>query len=166
MTAKSTSSINSQLNSFPGTGGRVAAVSKSTIQGHLQDIFDSVGGGIKYVTLQAIAAATDQTTGDGKTVFGVPPSLNGHNLVYAAAYVGTAGVTGTADIQIRNVTDSVDMLSTKITIASTENYTADGVIDITKDDVATGDILAIDLDAIHSGTAAKGLFVVLGFEMP
>ncbi len=49
-----------------------------------------------------------------------------------------------------------DMLSTAITIGD-EYYAADGVIDTDYDDIATGDKLYRDVDAIHSGTAPNGL---------
>jgi hypothetical protein len=61
------------------------------------------------------------------------------------------------------------MLTTKLTIDSTETDTstaaAAAVIDTANDDVATGDRIAIDIDAI-STTAAKGLLVEMKFELP
>lgn len=123
----------------------------------------------KIVTIQVFGPTTDTSTGDGKSFFRVPSELNGMNLVAVAASVYTAGTTGTTDIQLRNKTDSVDMLSTKITIDSTETDTSTAaiaaVIDTTKDDVATGDIIAIDVDAV-STTAAKGLVIEMKFELP
>lgn len=57
------------------------------------------------------------------------------------------------------------MLTTRITIDVSENcsYTAAAppVIDAGNDDVATGDILAIDVDV--AGTGTKGLIVILTF---
>jgi hypothetical protein len=120
----------------------------------------------RTVSIQIYAGTTSCATGNGQAYFRVPSALNGMNLVSVAAAVVTAGTTGTMDIQIANVTDAVDMLSTKLTIdsAETDSSTATAaVIDTTKDDVATGDMLRIDIDAIHSGTAAKGLVVELQF---
>lgn len=120
------------------------------------------------VGIQVLDAGTDTAVGDGKAFFRVPAELNGMNLTGVAACVYTAGTTNTTDIQIRNVTDSVDILSTKITIDSTETDSSTAtaaVIDTTKDDVVTGDKLAIDIDAV-STTAAKGLYVELRFELP
>jgi hypothetical protein len=61
------------------------------------------------------------------------------------------------------------MLSTKLTIDSTETSTDTAaivaVINAIYDDVATNDVIAIDIDAI-STTPAKGLYVQLGFELP
>ena len=67
-------------------------------------------------------------------------------------------------IQIRNVTQTADMLSTRITIDASEftSYTAAAaVIDTGNDDVATGDLIAVDVDV--AGTGAKGLGVILRF---
>ncbi len=112
---------------------------------------------------------TDVATGDGKFYFHVDSRLNGMNLVDVHAEVITAGTTGTTDIQIANVTDVVDMLSTKLTIDSGETGSdtaaVPAVIDTTKDDVATNDLIRIDVDAV-STTAPKGLLVTLGFRLP
>jgi hypothetical protein len=121
------------------------------------------------VGIQVVDAANFTETGDAKAYFRVPVRLNGMNLISCAATVYTAGTTNATTIQIRNKTDAVDMLSTRMTIDSTETDTATAatpvVIDTTKDDVATGDVLAIDVDTI-STTAAKGLYVEMRFELP
>lgn len=127
--------------------------------------------GIRLVEVQAVEGATNTAVGDGagNYRFFVPAQLNGYNLVVAHAAVVTAGTTNTTDIQIANVTDAVDMLSTKITIDSAEktSYTAATapVINGATDDVATGDEIRIDVDAI-STTPAKGLSIILGFQLP
>ena len=101
-------------------------------------------------------------------IFLVPQELNGYNLVGANAFVTTVSSSGTPTVQIRNVTDAVDMLSTRITIDASEytSYTAAAaaVVDATYDDVATGDRLAVDVDV--AGTGAKGLGIVLTFQLP
>jgi hypothetical protein len=108
------------------------------------------------------------TTGDGKAYFRVNSVLNGYNLVGVAAHVTTVSSVGIPTIQIANVTDTVDMLSTKLTIDATEKDSSTAatpaVIDATKDDVATGDELRIDIDV--AGTGAKGLSVDLTFQLP
>jgi len=114
----------------------------------------------------AVADTTTNTTGDAKATFTIPYELNGYNLTNAAASVSTVSSSGTVTVQIRNVTDSQDMLSTLITIDANENtsYTAatSMVIDTSHDDVATGDEIAIDLDGV--GTGSKGLKVILTFS--
>lgn len=78
-------------------------------------------------------------------------------------------VTNTTDIQIANVTDSVDILSTKLTIDSAETGSdtaaTAAVIDTSKDDLATNDLLRIDVDAV-STTPAKGLIVTIECRLP
>lgn len=125
--------------------------------------------GIEYVQVALFAPATDASIGDGKAYIHIPPKLNGWNLVYVHALNPTAGTTGTQDIQIHNVTDAADMLTTKITIDSTEKGSdtaaTPAVINTGADDVATNDILRIDVDAVQT-TAGKGTVVTLGFQLP
>ena len=124
--------------------------------------------GRRVIQVKVIDDVTTLTTGDGKVIFLVPQELNGYNLTGAHGFVTTVSSSGTPTIQIRNVTDSVDMLSTRITIDANEytSYTAAAaaVVDATYDDVATGDRLAVDVDV--AGTGAKGLGVVLTFNLP
>lgn len=110
---------------------------------------------------------TSISTGDGRSGFPCGAVLDGMNITAALATVHTKGVTGTTDIQVRRRRAGVnaDMLSTKITIGD-EFYAADGVIDTSNDDIATGDTLYVDVDAVHSGTAPLGLSVALTFATP
>ena len=121
------------------------------------------------VELEVFSSGTDTETGDAKRFFRIPGELDGMNLVGIAGAVYTAGTTGTTDIQIRNKTQTADMLTTKLTIDSgeTDSSTAAtaAVIDTANDDVAEADIIAIDIDAV-STTAAQGLVVSLTFATP
>ena len=128
--------------------------------------------GTKAVSLPITALVSDDhATGDGQAWFVVPACLNGMNLVGVVATVATAGTTGTADFQLRRVRSgsAVDMLSTKITIDSTETTTTTAatpaVINTSNDDVATGDIIYLDVDAVQT-TKAKGGAVALEFRLP
>lgn len=125
--------------------------------------------GTKSVQLVAFDFATNTATGDGKAYFRVPASMGGMDLVAVAARVITAGTTNTTDIQIHNLTQAADMLSTKITVdsAETDSSTAAtaAVIDASNDDVASGDLLRIDVDAV-STTPAQGLIVSMEFRLP
>lgn len=108
------------------------------------------------------------TTGDGKAYFRCPAELNGYNLTRVAAHVTTVSTSGAPTVQIANVTQGADMLTTKITIDANEKDTSTAataaVIDTNNDDVATGDELRIDIDV--AGTGAKGLIVEMKFEDP
>jgi len=104
------------------------------------------------------------STGDGKFIFAIPQDLDGCELVHAAGYVTVAGAV---TVQVRNITQAYDFLSTRITVDSGEfsSYTAVTEPVITPDQlVATGDRIAIDVDAAD-GTA-EGLGVILMFAYP
>lgn len=110
----------------------------------------------------------DISIGDGADYFTIPSDLNGCNLVDADAAVDTPSTSGLPSIMIRNVTQTADMLTTPITIDENEynSFTAatQPVIDTSNDHVVTGDRIAVDVDAIGTGT--KGLVVILRFELP
>lgn len=124
--------------------------------------------GKRLMGWKVIDDATVLTTGDGKVIFSVPPELNGMNLVSVFASVSTVSSSGNPTVSVENLTDTTVMLSTLLTIDATE-YSSNtaataAVIDTAHDDVATGDRLEINVDV--AGTGTKGLFVVLGFQLP
>ena len=149
-----------------------APVQRTTVEGVLANHEKRVGileavppkTSIEY-EIKVISETTTLTTGDGQFIFAIPSDLNGMNLISAQAFVTTVSSSGLPTVQIRNVTDSVDMLTTKITIDASEftSYTAatPSVRDTANDDVATGDLIAIDVDV--AGTGAQGLGVILRF---
>jgi hypothetical protein len=106
------------------------------------------------------------TVGDDAVRFRIPSAVNGWNIVSVAA--SRKSGTGVPAIQIRNVTDSVDILSTKITIDSGETDSSTAatppVINTAVDDVATGDQFSIDVDV--AGTSTLCCFVEIGFAKP
>lgn len=125
--------------------------------------------GTKEVVFNTNDFTADLATGDGQAYIHIPVSLTGMNLVSVHAEVITAGTTNTLDLQINNATQAQDMLSTKLTIDSTETGSdtaaTPAVIDTGADDVATNDLLRLDIDAVHT-TAPKGLIVTLEFRLP
>ena len=110
--------------------------------------------------------STALTGGDGKAYFRIPSIYNGWNLVGVAAHMqaGTAIVT----IQINNVTQAADMLSTLLTIDANETDSSTAlnaaVIDTNNDDVATGNWIRIDIDG--AGTGTTWLYVELTWQLP
>lgn len=123
--------------------------------------------GKRIMVMQVVESDTAVTTGDGKVGIPITSELNGWNIVNVQANVYTKGVTGTTDIQIRRqrgATDA-DVLSTKITIGD-EYYATDETINTSNDDLATGDMLFVDIDAVHSGTAPNGLSVAIIAQLP
>ncbi len=123
-------------------------------------------GGIRYIQAVVFDFETTNTTGNGKFYIHIPPELGGLNLAYVHAEVITAGTTGVETIQIYNQTQTVDMLTTRITIdtgeTGSDTAATPPVIDAANDDVATNDVIRIDVDGLHT-TPAKGLVVTLGF---
>jgi len=125
---------------------------------------------IRYIGLLVMAPTDGCVTGDGKIYFHIPSDVSGMNLVSCHAFHITAGAGGNPTlIQVANVTDAVDILSTRIMIDVGETDSKDAatayVIDTTKDDVVTYDIIRIDVDQLPT-TAPKGLVVTLGFQYP
>ena len=131
------------------------------------------------VELVVFDFATATSTGDGKYYLVIPSTLNGMNLVSVTGSVITVGTTNTTTVQLARcavvATGSqcsgtvVDMLSTLLTIDSNENKSstaaAAAVINTANDDVATDQVIRVDVDAI-STTPATGLVVILGFQLP
>jgi hypothetical protein len=105
-------------------------------------------------------------TGDYQGWFMIPPALNGWNITHVSAMRRSG--TGVPALQLRNVTDAVDVLTTKVTIDTSEVTSGTAatppVIDTTKDDVATYDIFAVDVDV--AGTATLNCVFIVGFTKP
>lgn len=132
--------------------------------------------GTESVTVEVFAAATTVTTGDGKKYFRVPLALNGMNLISVGAGNFAKSTSGNPTVQIARGRQSsatsahsfVDMLSTAITIDANDYDSKDAgtpaAINSSNDDVATGDLIRIDVDT--AGTGTTGLFVTMGFQLP
>jgi hypothetical protein len=142
-----------------------------TVRTMVPDLFAASRYGTKDINFAVFGSATACAVGDGTTGVVVPAALNGMNVVEVVGSVHTAGTTGTMDIQVRRhrgATDA-DVLSTKATIDTTEHSTVTAAtgytVDTANDDLATGDMLFIDVDAIHT-TPALGLSVVISARMP
>jgi hypothetical protein len=93
---------------------------------------------------------------------------NGKDLTDVVAYVITAGTgAGTVQIQVHNLTQSVDMLSTVCSIDSGDNSSEDAttpaVINSSNSEVSTNDVIRFDIDAV-TATAPNGLVIKIGFE--
>ena len=132
--------------------------------------------GKREIAVQVIDGATVLTVGDGKAYVRIPASLNGYNLVAVAASVIAKSTSGLPTVQIArgrqaNATTAhafVDTLSTLITIDANEfdskDATTAAAINAANDDLATGDLLRIDVDV--AGTGTTGLMVNLTTQLP
>lgn len=151
------------------TTGTVISVSDfgAKVVGNIEALYtDSI---TVYSTIIVFPPTFTCEVGNSKIEFAIPAKLNGWNLTGIKGYVVTAGDTGTMDIQIRNATQTADMLSTKLTIdageTSSNTAATAAVIDTNNDDVATNDIICVDVDAVNT-TPALGLVVELKWEKP
>ena len=139
---------------------------------------DAVNAGLnalkKVCSVQVLSGTTSWSIANGKAYIRIPSALNGMNLVMCGMSVVTKSTLGTPTVQLsrgRQATATSDfvfvsMLSTPLTIDANEYDSKDAtayVIDTTKDDVATGDVIRVDLTAIGTGT--KGLNLTLTFSL-
>jgi hypothetical protein len=129
------------------------------------------GSPVRILETTILDKDTLLTVGDwaGGVTFTVPLHLNGYNLIYVqGALTGAQSTSGLPTIQMANITDAVDMLSTRITIDANEWDSKDAatapVINTSYDDVATGDRIRFDIDV--AGTGAKGLNVIHAYQKP
>lgn len=130
---------------------------------------DELAGSPRTFSLQinAFASGAAVTVGNGTVGMVVPAFMSGMNVTDVVASVHDKGITGTTDIQIRRRRDGVDadVLTTKVTLGD-EFSVSDEEVDTGNDDLATGDILYVDVDTVHSGTPPNGLTVVITAQKP
>lgn len=128
--------------------------------------------GKRCVILKVYAETSAISSGNGKMFFAVPAVLNGMNLTSVGGHLYTAATSGVVQVQIRNATSAVDMLSSAKLLEwdATEKDTATAaaastaVINTSADGVATGEEIAVDIDAAASG--AQGMEIRLTFQLP
>lgn len=121
--------------------------------------------GIRYVTIM-LNDGVALTAGDDAARFRIPAGITGWNLVSIAA--SRKSGTGTLTLQVRNVSTGHDMLSTRVTVDSSETDSSTAavpaVIDTNYDDVSTAQQLAIDVD--DPGASTLCAVIQLGFGRP
>lgn len=154
---------------FTGSGTASTTTLSSFARTYLDDstaiAFRATTGTEPEYNIKVTPDDENLATGDGQMIFVIPSSLNGLTIKAAHASLSSVSSSGVVTVQIRNVTNSVDVLSTAITIDQSEftSYTAatPPVINTANDDVVTGDRIAVDVDG--AGTSAAGLSVHLTF---
>lgn len=120
----------------------------------------------RSVQLKIFADSQIVVAGDNKFIMAVPSDFDGMRVIDIQIYVTTVSSSDPVGVQIRNITKSnQDMLTTIVTVDENE-FTSFGaatspVIDITKNNVSQGDLVAVDVDL--AGTDAQGLGVLLRF---
>lgn len=132
------------------------------------DVLAGSNFGERAVQMVVFGFETAVATGNGKFYFHVDSRLDGMNLVDVHAEVITASTSGLPTIQIRNVTQTADMLTDRITIDENETgsdtATTPALIDTNNDDVVENDLIAVDVDV--AGTNTEGLIITLGWRLP
>lgn len=115
----------------------------------------------QLITLKAIDEDTALVVADGYVYWTVPEEMNGWTIEAVDATVYTASTSGLPEIELYNVTDSVDVLSTPVTIDVNEknSYTATTEEVVANGALATGDVLRVDVDI--AGTGTRGLDIMI-----
>jgi len=120
----------------------------------------------RTLIIKVIADTLPTYVGNGIARLTCPSDLSGLYLKSVGAHVYTAGTTGLTTIKIYNETDGVHMLTTPMTIDSSEVDTSTAatpaVISTSIGTITTADVLRFDITTI-STTAANGLELRLGF---
>lgn len=105
-------------------------------------------------------------SGFSKFTFAVSEDMDTMELSAVEAYVSTVSSSGIIQCQVRNVTQTVNMLTTLVQIDANEFTSCTAatapVISTTNADVSHCDLIAIDVDS--GGTNARGLGVMLTFS--
>lgn len=142
----------------------------STARGVSPDGLAGSVHGERVIQMVVVDFATALTTGNGKFYFHVPSTLNGFNIVDVHAEVITAPVGSTIIIDLYNLTQTADILSTNLTIdageTGSDTAAAAAVISGSEDDLTTNDVIRVDIDQIGSSTAGSGLIVTLICRLP
>ena len=119
---------------------------------------------VRYILYRVIEATTNTAVATTKGGDLELPFTG--TITEIGAYVDTAGITDTMTIDV-NLNGTTLMTTNKITIDTTEksSRTAATAPVLTTTAVTAGDLITVDIDAIHSGTAAKGLTIRLGVRL-
>jgi len=109
----------------------------------------------RTLVVKCVADTIGPTVGNGITHITIPSTLDGKNLQSAQAHVYTAGTGSLNTIQLHNLTDSQDMLSTAITIDSGEKDSSTAATPSVVGNyssVSTADVIRIDVDVVATNT--------------
>ena len=139
----------------------IGNITETNVQSALQGIDTRLS--TKELTLKIQSDITILTTGDGKYIYTVPSSLNGWTLTAIHASLTTVSSLNKPEFKVYNLTDSVEMLSTNVTIDANEftSYDATTPAVISNGLVATKDRLRFDV--VGAGIGAKGWSMILTF---
>ena len=130
--------------------------------------YDASSGATRSILLNQVTAFAERTlvvkcvadtigpsVGNGITHVTIPSTLDGKNLQSAQAHVYTVGTGSTTTVQLHNLTDGQDMLSTAITIDASEKYSSTAATPSVVgaySAVSTADVIRIDVDIVATNT--------------
>ena len=110
----------------------------------------------RTLIIKCVADNIGPSVGNGITHVTIPSPLNSRKLQNAEAHVYTVGTGGSiTTVQLHNLTDAVDMLSTAITIDLNEKDSSTAAtphVIGANNTVTTGDVIRIDVDAVATNT--------------
>ena len=120
----------------------------------------------RTLIVKCVADTIGPAVGNGITHITIPSTLDGKKLNNAEAHVYTVGTAGSiTNIQLHNLTDGNDMLSTPITIDLNEKDSSTAAtphVIGANNGVSTGDVLRIDVDAVATNTLGLEIRMVFG----
>ena len=119
----------------------------------------------RTLVIKCVADTIGPSVGNGITHVTIPSTLDGKNLSSAQAHVYTAGTGSTTTVQLHNLTDGQDMLSTPITIDSGEKDSSTAAtpsVTGSYTGVSTADVIRIDVDVVASSTLGLEVRMVFG----
>ena len=109
----------------------------------------------RTLVVKCVADTIGPSVGNGITHVTIPSTLDGKNLQSAQAHVYTVGTGSTTTVQLHNLTDGQDMLSTAITIDASEKDSSTAATPSVVGSysaVSTADVIRIDVDIVATNT--------------
>jgi len=109
----------------------------------------------RTLVIKCVADTIGPSVGNGITHITIPSTLDGKNLSSAQAHVYTVGTGSTTTVQLHNLTDGQDMLSTAITIDASEKDSSTAAtpsVTGAYTEVSTADVIRIDVDVVATNT--------------
>ncbi|MBU1743249.1 MAG: hypothetical protein KKC37_17070, partial [Proteobacteria bacterium] len=146
------------------TAGDILLATGRTVKINGVDVLADLGK--RTFVFALCGSGTALAVADGTLGLVVPAIYAGWNLVDVEVACHTKGVTNTTDIQLRRrrAGADADMLTVKLTLGD-EYYVSDETIDTGNDDLAAGDLIYIDVDAVHD-TPPQGVTVIMTVRTP
>ena len=109
----------------------------------------------RTLVIKCVADTIGPTVGNGITHVTIPSTFDDKNLQSAQAHVYTVGTGSTTTVQLHNLTDGQDMLSTAITIDASEKDSSTAATPSVVGNyslVSTADVIRIDVDVVATNT--------------